>query len=198
MMCDAYPRRIARFVRTRWTKLQRDPELAARTLRETALLESPAFEHLLSTAYRASLLEEVARPATFRLLLSDSDGVDPCAGAPSGLHRLLFDRPRSYSAHELRRLSPAAKCLRALIGVSHAARSGSFSIWGILQSRPRWLRGAGGGRLPRAAAACGALLVQVTGPERLTISWNDITLAQARGGQLLETSMDVFDSAPPP
>ncbi len=192
MTPDAYPSQIADYVRVRWTALQQDAQLAERTQRETALIMSPAFEQLVSTAYQASLLREETRPVTFRLLVSEPETIDPQTGPPSGLHRLRFDAPRAYSAHELRRLSPAAKYHRALIGVRHAP-DGSLAIWGILHSGPRWLQDASGGRTTPAPIEL--LIVRVMGPGRLAVSWGEITLAQVRGGRLLESSMDVCHSS---
>jgi hypothetical protein len=85
-----------------------------------------------------------------------------------GLHRLVFAEPRPCSAHELRRLSPAATYHRGLIGVAEHAERGP-QIWGVVHSGPRWLQEAQGGRdiappLPQA------LVIRVMGPGRLSVS----------------------------
>ncbi|HEX7478882.1 MAG TPA: hypothetical protein VF331_13835 [Polyangiales bacterium] len=192
MTSDAYPSQIAQYVRARWRALRQDTPLAADAERDTAVIESSAFEQLLSTAYQASLLHEETRPVTFRLLVGGPESLDPKAGPPSGLHRLVFDAPRAYDAHELRRLSPAAKYHRALIGVRRAAND-SFEIWGVLHSGPRWLQQASGGRTQLTPDQL--LIVRVTGPGRLAVTWGETTLAQVRGGRLLEASIDVCQSA---
>lgn len=187
-----YPGQIAEYARQRWHKLRRG-EMASCSLRESALLESEAFERLLSTAYQASMLEEESRSVTFRLLVSQPSCIAESDGPPTGLHRLMFAEPRPFTEHELRRLSPAAKYHRSLIGVER--RDDDFVIWGILQSGPRWLQAARGGRAPPSPVPTDSLIVRVTGPGRLAVSWGDITLAQVRAGRTVEGSMDVFESA---
>ena len=102
--------------------------------------------------YQASLLQEEDRPVRFRLFVGRPHATARWAsGRPQGLHCLRFKEPRRYDEHEIRRLAPAAKFTRALIGVRSVG--GRFEIWGILQSGPRWLQSARGGRpLPSPGA----------------------------------------------
>ncbi len=133
----AYPPHLASLVRERWEKVEHS--------RNHVLPSLDALERLLSICYQASLLREEGRPVTFRLILGDVAHFPAEAGPPSGLHRLVFTHPRALDAHELRRLSPAIKYHRTLIGVQMNGQ-GDFEIWGILHSGPRWLYAKQGGR----------------------------------------------------
>ncbi|MEO6572627.1 MAG: putative sensor domain DACNV-containing protein, partial [Polyangiaceae bacterium] len=127
-----------------------------------------ALEELLSIAYQASLLKEEERPVTFRLILGEPLDFPEDAGPPSGLQRLVFTEARRLEEHELRRLSPAAKYHRALIGVRLDPKMG-FVIGGILQSGARWLRDVQGGRRSQSPVLPSALVINVNGPGRLAL-----------------------------
>ncbi|MEO8877754.1 MAG: putative sensor domain DACNV-containing protein, partial [Polyangiaceae bacterium] len=116
-------------------------------------------------------------------------------GPPRGLHRLIFDKPRPFTKHELRRLSPAATYHRSLIGVRmvNDGDQAKLEIWGIVHSGPRWLQNAQGGRktpdnLPRA------LVVRAAAPGRLAVACGLNTIAELRGGRLTDHALDVFES----
>ncbi|HVY49057.1 MAG TPA: hypothetical protein VHB21_24375, partial [Minicystis sp.] len=106
-MTHAYPADLARSALERWRELHVELDLPA-PIDDDALVE------LVSTVYHATLLREEERPVTFRLLLVDPSRLPEHGGPPDGLHRLAFTRARPFDAHELRRLSPAAKYHRAL------------------------------------------------------------------------------------
>ena len=127
--------------------------------------------------YRASLMREEQRPVVFRLVLCAPELLPSDGGPPLGLHRLVFTERRPLSAHELRRLSPAASYYRGLIGASYDDEWG-LHIWGIVQSGPRWLQEAHGGR-DVAPPMPGALVVRVLGPGRLLVGQGSIVLAAA-------------------
>jgi hypothetical protein len=158
-----------------------------------ALPEPAVLETLLSTVYQATLLREEERPVTFRLILGDAASFPEPAGPPQGLHRLVFTRPRPFTEHELRRLSPAAKYHRSLIGVTCSAE-GELVIWGLLQSGPRWLDAVRGGRgsLPTLPAA--KLVVRATGPGRVAVASGSLMLGELRAGQVTAPGSDVFES----
>jgi hypothetical protein len=151
-----------------------------------------AFEHLLSIAYQASLLQEEERPVRFRLFVGDPSRLPAGVGPPEGLHCLRFAEPRRYDEHEIRRLAPAAKFTRALIGVRLV--DGRFEIWGMLQSGPRWLQSARGGRPLPSPVPSDAVVVRAVGPGRLAVALGEVILAELRGGQLQSATMDVFES----
>jgi hypothetical protein len=186
----AYPLDLARSAHGRWRELA--AEFASAGVEPAA--ELAHLEELVSTAYQASLLREEERPVTFRLLLSDPERLPERGGPPDGLHRLVFTRMRPFSDHEIRRLSPAAKYHRALIGVRWDEGEGRFVIWGLAQSGPRWLRSAHGGRGATPSAPAHALVVRATGPGRLSLTVGDHSLAEIRGGKVGRTRLDVFDS----
>jgi len=191
-MAHAYPRQLAEFAHQRWGELQSLANPGPCTPREGALPECSALEALISVAYQASLLTEENRPVKFRLFVGDPERLPSGAGPPNGLHRLRFETPRPYNDHEIRRLSPAAKYHRALIGVRSTGQD-RFELWGMLQSGPRWLQSARGGRSLPSPVPSDAVVVRVPGPGRIAVSLGDVTLAEIRGGQLLVDSIDVFE-----
>ncbi|HEX7666849.1 MAG TPA: hypothetical protein VF407_20110 [Polyangiaceae bacterium] len=179
----AYPAHLAEFTRTRWPA-------NAKPLPAQHLLEE-----IVSTAYQATLLREEERPVSFRLIVCDPLDLPADHGPPKGLHRLVFDHPRPFSKHELRRLSPAATYHRSLIGVRIAddGTGPRVEIWGIVHSGPRWLQDAQGGKksidnLPRVP------VIRAAAPGRLAVACGLETIAELRGGRLTDHALDVFES----
>jgi hypothetical protein len=193
-MAHAYPRDLAAFAHRRWEELEAQSNPGPCTPREGALPPLGALETLISVAYQASLLQEEGRPVKFRLFVGDPGALPLDGGPPHGLHRLQFDKPRPYDDHEIRRLAPAAKYHRALIGV-RMTEARRFEIWGVLQSGPRWLQSARGGRMLPSPVPSDAIVVRVPGPGGIAVSLGDVTLAEVRAGHLLVDSMDVFEGA---
>jgi hypothetical protein len=191
-MPHAYPARLAEFARARWRELQGLEDPGPCDPKGDSLPPPEAFEHLLSIAYQASLLMEEDRPVRFRLFVGDPSRLPPGVGPPEGLHCLRFKEPRRYDEHEIRRLAPAAKFTRALIGVRSV--DGRFEIWGLLQSGPRWLQSARGGRPLPSPVPADAVVVRAVGPGRLAVALGEVILAELRGGQLQSATMDVFES----
>jgi DisA bacterial checkpoint controller nucleotide-binding len=192
-MPHAYPSQLAHAAHARWRELEAQPDPGPCLPRKGALPEPPSLEGLLSIAYQASLLQEEDRPVRFRLLVGDPACLPPGAGPPDGLHCLRFAAPRPYDEHEVRALSPAAKYHRALIGVRET-QGAEFEIWGILQSGPRWLQSARGGRAAPSPVPRDALVVRVVGPGRVSIAIGDVTLAELRGGRVEGRMFDVFQA----
>ena len=191
-MTHAYPRRLAEFTRARWRELESLDDPGPCDPRGATLPDPEALEHLLSIAYQASLLQEEDRPVRFRLFVGDPERLPAGAGPPKGLHCLRFKEPRRYDEHEIRRLAPAAKFTRALIGVRSVG--GEFEIWGMLQSGPRWLQSARGGRPLPSPVPSDAVVLRAVGPGRLAVALGEVILAELRGGQLQSATMDVFES----
>lgn len=189
----AYPARLAEFARARWRELEATPDPGPCDPLGGILPEPAALEHLLSIAYQASLLQEEERPVRFRLFVGDPSQLPPDVGPPEGLHCLRFEHPRRYDEHEIRRLAPAAKFTRALIGV-RSVGGRNFEIWGMLQSGPRWLQSARGGRPLPSPVPSDAVVVRAVGPGRIAIALGDVILAELRGGQLQSATMDAFES----
>lgn len=193
-MKHAYPSELAAFVREHWDRLA-TLEAGSRRgrggLSMCALPPEDALERLLSTIYQASLLREEERPVTFRVIVGPPTAFVENAGPPDGLHRLLFTKARPFTEHELRRLSPAAKYHRSLIGVENGP---DLAIWGILQSGPRWLDVARGGRRSLSTLPENKLVVRVTGPGRVAVASGGTTLGEIRGGQITAPASDMFES----
>jgi hypothetical protein len=189
----AYPARVAEVARARWRELAAMPDPGPCDPHRAILPDPAEFERLLSIAYQASLLQEEDRPVRFRLFLGEPGQLPPHVGPPQGLHCLRFAEPRRFDEHEIRRLAPAAKFTRALIGVRSVGPM-QFEIWGLLQSGPRWLQSARGGRPLPSPVPSDAVVVRAVGPGRLLVALGEVTLAEVRGGQLQSSTMDAFES----
>ncbi len=180
-MEHAYPRDLVSFLRERWDDKAAGP------------LPGPAvLENLVSSCYQASLLSEEERSLRFRVIFCVPDRLPLGEGPPSGLHRLEFPEPRPFNVHELRRISPAANYFRSLIGVEPDGERG-LRIWGLVHSGPRWLRADQGGRdapppLPPV------LIVRVSGPGRITMDCGSAVVAKLDGGELSDSTMNVYAS----
>jgi hypothetical protein len=172
-----YPKELAERVRAAW------PD-DARALPDR-------LESLLDVAYHASFLREEERLVTCRILVLPASELREDVGPPRALLPLGFDVARAYDEHELRRLSPAAEVHRAFIAVDDAGAD--FAIWGIVQSGPRWLRVAQGGRAKEPPVPH-CLVVRILRPGHLRVSCGARTVAELRGGRVLETALDVFES----
>ncbi len=177
-----YPRDLASFVAEQW-----DTAAGWDLLPPAEILEQ-----ILSTCYQTSLLFEEQRGLVFRILACPPQLLSPEDSPPTGLHRLLFSPARGFDEHELRRLAPAADFHRSLIG-AHWTR-GQMGIWGIVQSGPRWLQAAHGGRMTPTPMPP-ALVVCVKGPGQLTVCQGNTSLAMLNGGSIFRPDLDVFDSA---
>lgn len=178
-----YPADLARFVRERWAADDADPEIA--------LPELPVLEALVSTCFQASLMREEERQITFRLIFGEPDLFPPEEGPPSGLQRLVFDEPRDFNEHELRRLTPASPADRSLIGVRHNGEA--LEIWGLVHSGPRWLQRVRGGR-DFSPPMPDAPVIRITGPGRIVVDRDSSLVGKLEGGRLSDNSMDVFES----
>lgn len=194
-MSYAYPEQLASSVLKRWHGVGGAVEHGRRWTNEPeALPDADELEELLSVCYQASLMREEERTITFRVILSGPQSFPPGEGPPSGLHRLRLDAPRSFDAHELRRLSPGAEFHRSLIAVDKDGEDGeNLRIWGSVITGPRWIRRTQGGR-EVAPPLPPAPVVHVTGPGRLSVYRGDVYLAGLEEGRLREASMDVFAS----
>jgi hypothetical protein len=173
----SYPSDLAAHVRTNWPV---DAHPLPRQL-----------EALLDTAYHASFLRDEERPVTCRLIVLPPEELAGNRSPPTGLLPLEFEEPRAFDDHELRRLSPAAEYSRALVGVTETRDD--IVTWGLVQSGPRWLQAAHGGRaaeppIPRC------LVVRLTRPGHLAVSCGNELVGELRGGRLTDFTLDVFES----
>lgn len=147
---------------------------------------------VLSVAFQASLTAEEARPLRFRLLLSDASTL-PNEGTPNvGVLPLRFERSRTFSVEELRRLAPAVPFESALIGV-YPDGDGRLALWGVAHSGPAWLATAWGGRRVVPIWTHDPI-VHVTGPGQLAVRSAGKLIGGVERGALVDTTMDVFES----
>ena len=188
----AYPKELAATAWERWRELERLSDPGPCETRGGALPDRERLEALLSVAYQASLLHEEDRPVRFRLYVGEPELIPDGDGPPSGLHRLRFGETRAYDEGELRRLAAAAKYHRALIGV--ALRGDAFRIWGIVQSGPRWLESARGGRALASPVPSDAIVVRVVDAGHVIVMVGDVKLGELRTGRIEASSLNVFDA----
>ena len=175
----AYPDDLARFI------------IDAASADKYALgLEYAELARLLSVAYQASLLRDEARPVTFRLIVAPPSVFDPDNGPPHGHHRLTFDRPRPFEPQVLRRLAQAVEYRRGMVGL--VPYEGTFKIWGLLHSGPRWLQPVRGGR--QGQSLPDQPIVHVRGPGQLLVTVGQRTIATLASGRVEVPHTDVFDS----
>jgi hypothetical protein len=176
---NAYPPDLARYVKEHWPserELSLPPEL---------------LEQALAVAFQASLTSEEARPVRFRLLLTPLEKL-PEAGAPNeGVLRLRFERTRSLTADEIRRLAPAVPFETALIGAQ--AEANDLRIWGIAHSGPAWLAPTWGGRSLVTNWTYDPI-VHVNGPGKVAVRCAGKLVGAMERGQLVDATIDVFDS----
>ena len=183
----AYPADLAGLVLARWNEARASGQIDLIPPSVTTLA------HIFSICYQATLLREEGRAVTFRLALSEPAAYELAAGPPTGLHRLVFDRPLPLEEHELRRLAPAAVFSRSLIGATLSGVTGA-EIWGLIHSGPQWLQSVRGGRQTEQSIPP-VLTVAATGPGRMLISAGTVTLAGLRNGTLTGGELDVFESS---
>lgn len=184
-MNHAYPQQLAAFVSEHWDRVSVD-------MSADELPPLPLLELIISTCYQASLLREEQIPVTCRVMLCAANRLPENAGPPAGLHRLVFDDPRPFTSHELRRLSTAATFHRSLIGVDLDGSKGPV-IWGIVHSGPRWLQSLHGGRGTEPAMPA-VPVINVTGPGQVEFLLGAQTVGQLSEGQVFGPSMNVFQS----
>jgi hypothetical protein len=192
-MAIAYPQDLAEFVADRW-EAEIVPSSAAFTkIKHDFQLPKPdLLELIISTCYQSSLMAEEHRPVTFRVILGQPDSFPDGDGPPGGLQKLQFTEPRKFSAHELRRLSPAASFHRSLIGISIQDNEPP-KIWGFVHSGPRWLRAVHGGRGTAPPMPPG-VVINVTGPGHIEVRKGKVTIGQLSDGRIFGRSMNVFAS----
>lgn len=148
-------------------------------------------ESILDAAYHASFLRDEERAVTCRILVLPPSELPADGGPPASLLPLVFEAPRGFDEHELRRLSPAASMHRALIGVDDSGDA--LATWGVVQSGPRWLQASQGGRAKEPPMPP-CLVVRVARPGHLIVSCGSQLVAELRGGRLADFTLDVFQS----
>lgn len=176
---DQYPIDLAGAIRRDW------PAEAAPLPAEPELLS------VLSTCYQASLLQEEARPITFRLILSSPDELPQQGVPPDGLQVLELSTPRPFSAAEIRRLSPATPFHRSMLAAG--CYDGVARIWGVVHTGAGWNRATLGGRLRRTDLP-DRLVLHVPAVGEVSAFCGHRPIATLRAGRVSHWDLDVFQS----
>lgn len=189
----AYPLDLVDFVYELWS----DPVFKERINSVAAdlpfdLPDRALFEHILSTCYQASLMQEEERQVMLRLIIQIPESLPLEEGPPSGLHRLRFNKPRPFNEYELHRLAPAADFYRTLIGVTIDHENGP-QIWGLIHSGTRWMQTEHGGKKTFPPLPL-SLVIIVSGPGQITVCIGSETVASLNNGQINTPSMDIFSA----
>ncbi|RII31562.1 MAG: hypothetical protein CXR30_01735 [Geobacter sp.] len=189
----AYPLDLVDFVYELWS----DPVFKERinsvaTDLPFDLPDRALFEHILSTCYQASLMQEEERQVMLRIIIQVPESLPLEEGPPSGLHRLRFNKPRSFNEYELHRLAPAADFYRTLIGVTIDHDNGP-QIWGLIHSGTRWMQTEHGGKKTFPPLPL-SLVIIVSGPGQITVCIGSETVASLNNGQINTPSMDIFSA----
>jgi hypothetical protein len=174
----AYPADLARFVEQHLEEIGEPVDVDALGV-------------VLSVGYQAGLMREEERPVAFRLWFTGRRIPTSDDAGPTGRHVLRFDRPRPLDEHEVRRLAPAARLERAMIGVSGGDTG--LVIWGMARTGTAWLDAVEAGREPRIESPQ-ELVITVSGPGRIHVSLGGLTIAKLAGGVITGMSRDVFES----
>jgi len=180
----AYPPDLAVYVRDHWPVGQK------------LALSNEHLREALSICFEASMTAEETRPTRFRLLLMDPAAL-PLNGAPNqGVLRLPFADTRPLNSNELKGLSPSVPFETTLIGANvykEGPHAGKLRIWGIAHSGPAWLAPTWGGRslVPNWTYDP---IVHVTGPGRVVVRCAGKMIGGLERGELINTTMDVFES----
>jgi hypothetical protein len=176
----SYPPDLARWVAAHWPA---DTPLS---------ISTDLLHEALTAAFQASMTTEEARPTRFRLLLTRPDAL-PAEGEPNrGVLRLKFDHSRPLLSDELRRLAPSTPFETSLIGAHEEA--GALRIWGIAHSGPSWLAPTWGGRDQGLIWTLDPI-IHVSGPGQIAVRRAGVLLGALERGVLVDTTMDVFESA---
>ena len=157
-------------------------------------LPDPAVvEQLISTCYQSSMLHEEERPVRFRLIFREPDRFPPEQGPPTGLHRLVFKKPRPFTEYELQKLAPAVDFYRSLIGVRLDPEAG-LQIWGVAHSGPRWIQAIQGGS-KQFTPLPPALVLYTTRSGRISVCRGSTMLGMLAGGRVITPSLNIFDTS---
>ncbi|QJE98604.1 putative sensor domain DACNV-containing protein [Luteolibacter luteus] len=142
--------------------------------------------------YSSSLLKEEGRPVRARVILAPPDAFSSAEGPPDGTHAVRFTTSHPFTTNEIKRLSPAASFFHSVVAV-WPGRDGSFRIWGVLNTGPRWMNLVAGGRKP-SGAEIPYPIIHVRDPGWLLFYQGYQLLAEWRGREINGPRLDVFHS----
>lgn len=155
---------------------------------------SVEIQHLCDRLYAASLLKEEGRVVRARIVIAPPGAFTATEGPPQGIHAIRFSVPLALTSSEIKRLSPAASFYHSVIAVWPDKEHGrGFTIWGILNSGPRWMNLIAGGRKP-SGANLPFPMIHVRDPGWLLFYQDYNMLAEWRGREFHCPRLDVFQS----
>jgi len=152
----------------------------------------PQIRDACNVLYSASLLKEEGRAVRARVVIAPPDAFTATGGPPDGTHAMRFTMPHSFTAHEIKRLSPAASFFHSAVAI-WPDRDRGFRIWGILNTGPRWMNLVAGGRKP-AGNEIPHPIIHVRDPGWLLFYHNFQLIAEWRGRDFHGPRLDVFQS----
>lgn len=147
---------------------------------------------LCDLLYAASLLKEEGRVVRARIIIAPPEAFTSSEGPPDGVHAIRFAFSHALTAHEVKRMSPAASYFHSVIGVWPEKGRG-FRIWGLLNTGPRWMNLLAGGRKPTGTSMPHPM-IHVRDPGWLIFYQDHGLLAEWRGREFHGPRMDVFQS----
>ncbi|HEY5791934.1 MAG TPA: hypothetical protein VIS74_01470 [Chthoniobacterales bacterium] len=148
-------------------------------------------QKLCDLLYTASLLKEEGRVVRARIMIAPPEAFASPEGPPDGIHAIRFTLPHELTAHEIKRLSPAASFFHSVIAIW--PERGRFRIWGILNTGPRWLNLVAGGRKPLGQDFTHPV-IHVRDPGWLLFYRGYRLMAEWRGRELHGPRLDVFQA----
>lgn len=157
--------------------------------------DSPSEAQLMELCdllYASSLLKEEGRPVRARLVVAPPDAFEREGGPPEGMHAIRFAVSHPLTSNEVKRLSPAASFYHSVIAVWPDKNRG-FRVWGILNTGPRWMNLAAGGRKVVGSELVYPI-IHVRDPGWLLFYQDYRLLAEWRGREFHGPRMDVFQS----
>ncbi len=149
-------------------------------------------QYLCDCLYAASLLKEEGRAVRARVVIAPPEAFALNEGPPQGIHAIRFSVPLALTAPEIKRLSPAASFYHSVIAVWPDKDRG-FTVWGILNSGPRWMNLIAGGRKP-GDTKLPFPMIHVRDPGWLLFYQDYSLIAEWRGREFHCPRMDVFGS----
>ncbi|MGL4401066.1 MAG: putative sensor domain DACNV-containing protein [Luteolibacter sp.] len=159
------------------------------------LTGSPTLDELgglCDVLYAASLLKEEGEVVRARVVIAPPGGFSAVGGPPDGMHAVRFMSQHPLTANEVKRLSPAAGFFHSALAI-WPDRDRGFTIWGILNTGPRWLNLVGGGRKP-SGDDLSYPVIHVRDPGWLLFYHGYDLIAEWRGREFHGLRMDVFQS----
>lgn len=147
-------------------------------------------EEVCEILYAASLLKEEGRVVRARVMIAPPGAFAQTEEPEDGIHVVRFANAHRFSAHEIKRLSPAASFYHSIVAIWPDKGKGFF-IWGVINTGPRWLNMVAGGRKP-PGTEIDYPIMHVRDPGWLLFYHNYRLLAEWRGREFHGPRLDVF------